>query len=76
MNNINILRNMVVDRDKVADLVRNSDVDDLAKLLGVKRSQAYYVRRGERPPTIDGLLRLMMLHGLKPDDIATLALQK
>lgn len=70
--NINILQNVIVDRAKLADLVKGADVDELSQLLGVKRSQAYYVRRGERPPTIDGLLRLMMFHKLQPEDIAAL----
>jgi hypothetical protein len=72
--NIDILQNIVVDRNKLHDLVKDSDVNELSRLLGVKNGQAYYVRRGERPPTIDGLLRLMMLHNLQPGDLA--ALQK
>lgn len=70
--NINILQNVVVDRAKLADLLRGVDINDLSRLLGVKNSQAYYVRRGERPPNVDGLLRLMMLHKLQPEDLAAL----
>lgn len=70
--NINVLQNIVVDRGKVKSLIGQKSVNELEELFNVKQSQAYYLKRGERMPTIDGLLRLMMLHKLQPEDLAAL----
>jgi hypothetical protein len=70
--NINVLQNIVVDRGKVKSLVGSKSISELEELFNVKQSQAYYLKRGDRMPTIDGLLRLMMLHNLTPGDLAAL----
>lgn len=70
MKNISILRNVVVDRQKLATLCKGIDHEELAELLDVKTSQVANLRRGERRPSANGLLRLMMMYGIKPEDIA------
>jgi plasmid maintenance system antidote protein VapI len=72
MNNINILKNLVVDREKVNEMVGQLTVEELSELLKVQKSQAYYVRNGQRMPTVHGLVRLMMYYNLQPSDLVAL----
>lgn len=69
--NINILQKIVLDKDKLAELVKGTDSKDLKELLGVKDGQISHLRQGRRRPDADGLLRLMMLYNLTPEDLAT-----
>lgn len=71
MKDISQLQNVVLDQDKLGALVRQTERDYLKQLLSVGDSQVANLRRGERKPSADGLLRLMMLYGVKPEDIAT-----
>jgi hypothetical protein len=71
MTNINILQNVVVDKTKIADLVKDLSRDEMKQLLGVKNSQAANIRRGEKAPSTNGLLRLMILRGVSAEDLAT-----
>ena len=70
MSNINILQNVVVDKHKIADLVRDMPKDDLKRLLGIKDSQVANLRNGDRRPSANGLLRLLMMHNIDPADLA------
>ena len=72
MNNIHLLQNIVLDKSKVTEVINATDVGDLKQLLRVKDSQASMLRKGHRWPSPDGLLRLMMFHGLKPEDVSTI----
>lgn len=73
MNSINLLQNVVVDKTKIAELVKSTNSKDLKQLLGIKDSQASNIRRGERKPSADGLLRLLMAYNIKPEELATVA---
>ena len=73
MNNINILQNVVVNRDRIAELVKESSGSEIKQLLGIKDSQLSNLRRGDRSPSTDGLLRLMMMYNLTPEDLATVS---
>lgn len=71
MTNINILQHVVVDKGKVADLVKDLSKDEMKQLLGIQNSQIANIRRGEKGPSTNGLLRLMILRGVTAEDIAT-----
>jgi hypothetical protein len=69
---ISKLPNVVLDRKKLAELINQTSPEYVGQLLAVKTSQVYNLRRGVRTPTVDGLLRLMMLYNLKPEEITTI----
>jgi hypothetical protein len=69
--NINLLQNIIIDKDKVRELVKDRPVEEIERLFGYNKSQAYNVKNGLRLPSRDGILRLMMLHGLSAEDLAT-----
>lgn len=71
MSNINILQNVVVDKQKIAELIKDADNREIKQLLGIKDSQLHNLKRGERGPSSDGLLRLMMRYQVSADDLAT-----
>lgn len=71
MSNINILQNVVVNRARIAELVKESKGSEIKQLLGIKDSQLSNLRRGDRNPSTDGLLRLMMMYDLTAEDLAT-----
>lgn len=71
MSNISILQNVVVDKEKIAQLIKDTKSSDLKQLLDIKDSQVANLRKGERRPSANGLLRLMMMYGISPDDLAT-----
>jgi len=70
MKNIEKLQNVVVDREKVAALIKNSTANEVKQLIGVQDSQISNLRHGTRGPSANGLLRLMMYYGLQPKDLA------
>lgn len=70
MKDIAQLKNVKLDRDKLAALVRTTEKGYLKQLLQIRESQAANIRRGEKGPSTDGLLRLMLLYGLKAEDIS------
>ncbi len=71
MTNINILQNVVVDKSKIAALIKETKSDDLKELLNIKDSQLANLRKGNRRPSANGLLRLMIMYDIAPGDIAT-----
>lgn len=71
MSTINILRNVVVDKDKIASLIKESKDSDLRELLDIKDSQIRHLRTGKRRPSANGLLRLLMMFEVPPSDLAT-----
>lgn len=71
MKDITQLQNIVLDRGKLGALVKQTEKDYLKQLLSIGDSQVSNLRRGDRKPSADGLLRLMMLYGLKAEDIVT-----
>ena len=72
MKDISTLQTAKLDQDKLGGLVSNTNEDYLKQLLGVGSSQIRSIRKGQRRPSADRLLRLMMLYDLKPADIITL----
>ena len=70
MKDISKLQNVELDRDKLGSLLQTTPNKELKRLLQVGDSQVSFLRRGERGPSADGLLKLMMLYGLKPQDLA------
>ncbi len=69
--NIDKLLKVQLDKGKVADLVKGHDGEEMKRILNVKNSQLCNIRRGEKAPSIDGVLRLMVLHGLKAEDLTS-----
>jgi transcriptional regulator with XRE-family HTH domain len=69
MVDITELQNVVLDKGKLADRVRMTDRHYIGQVLGVGDSQVEKLRRSERSPSVDGLLRLMLFYGLKPEDL-------
>jgi hypothetical protein len=72
MKDLNKLQNVRLDKGKLAGLIRETDRGTIKEVLQVKDSQLAYLRSGDRGPSVDGLLRLMMMYGLKPSDLVTL----
>ncbi len=64
-----------MDKEKVANLIKDTKNSDLKQLLDVKDSQVAHLRKGERRPSANGLLRLMIMYGVSPDEIATVDTQ-
>lgn len=75
MNNVNILQNVVIDRCKIATIIKDTKSSDLKKLLNIKNSQVTNLRRGDRGLSANGLLRLMIMYDIKPDDLAIIVQQ-
>ena len=65
------LQKVKLDRPKLQAAIASMPSDDIKELLSVKDSQMFNLRRGERQPTVDGLLKLMKYHGLGLDDVVT-----
>lgn len=72
MNNINDLQNVIIDHEKLRDLRGSVHRDIIGEKIGVGASQIANIEQGIRKPSANGLLRLMMLYGIKPEDIATI----
>lgn len=70
MKDINTLQNIQLDTKKLGEVLQNTKTADLKRLLNVGDSQIGFLRKGDRGPSASGLLRLMMLYGLKPKDLA------
>jgi hypothetical protein len=73
MKDITQLQNVVLDKGKLATLVKTTEKDYLKQLLQIGDSQISNLRRGEKGPSADNLLRLMMLYGVKAEDIVTVS---
>lgn len=59
-----------MDKEKVAELVKQSTSNEIKQLIGIRDGQVSNLRHGVRGPSANGLLRLMMYYGVKPKDIA------
>jgi len=69
MNDIDTLQDLVLDKDKLTETIQRMDNEEIKQFFGVKDSQMFYLRRGEKWPTVEGVLRLMNKYKLKPQDM-------
>ena len=67
--NITNLRKVTLDKSRLAEKVQSMSNDEIKDLLAVKDSQMFNIRRGEKSPSVDGLLRLMIYHDISPNDL-------
>lgn len=75
-DNITELNNIVLDPKKLKPLRGTVSREHIGRQIGVGGSQIANYENGERKPSADKLLRLMMLYGVKPDDISTVEIAK
>ncbi len=71
MKYIDQLQYVVIDKDKIAELVKSVNVNVVKELMGIKDGQVSHLRSGTRNPSANGLLRLMLFHNVSAEDIAT-----
>lgn len=71
MKDIPNLKNIVVDTSKFKDLRGDASRAEIGQKIGVTGNQIANIEAGYRKPSANGLLRLMVLYGLKPQDVAT-----
>lgn len=71
MNDISNLHNLVLNGKKIRELRENAALEraDVGKRIGVGSSQIANIEQGIRKPSANGLLRLMLLYGVKPEDL-------
>lgn len=70
MQDIDNLTNIVVDTTKFKDLRGGLSRAEIGRKIGVTGNQIANIEAGYRKPSADGLLRLMVLYRLKPQDLA------
>jgi transcriptional regulator with XRE-family HTH domain len=70
MDILNDLSKIRIDHSKLKALRGHVNRKIVAEVLGVGTSQVSNIENGIREPTGSGLLRLMLLYGIKAEDIA------
>lgn len=71
MKDINTLQNVIIDHEKLRNLRGSVHRNVIGEQIGVGGSQIANIEQGIRKPSGDKLLRLMLLYGVKAEDIAT-----
>lgn len=71
MKDITQLQKVTLDKVKLKSLRGSVSRAAVGQQIGVGSSQVANYENGERKPSADKLLRLMMLYNVKPDEIAT-----
>lgn len=71
MGYIDNIKDVVIDHEKLKALRGSTHKDVIGKQIGVSGNQVANIERGFRDPSAKGLLRMMILYGVGPEDIAT-----